>query len=62
MENELINDPKEIAEHLMLVDLARNDLAKVSLPGTVLPTNFMKIRKYRHVMHIVTNLQSKMQQ
>ncbi len=61
MENELINDPKEIAEHLMLVDLARNDLAKISLPGTVHPTNFMKIRKYRNVMHIVTNLQSKMQ-
>jgi len=61
METELINDPKEIAEHMMLVDLARNDLAKVSLPGTVHPTNLMKIRKYRNVMHIVTNLQSTMQ-
>ncbi len=54
MERELMNDPKERAEHVMLVDLARNDLAKVSEPGTVEPTIFMVPRRYKHVMHIIT--------
>ncbi len=54
MERDLMNDPKESAEHVMLVDLARNDLAKVSKPGTVEPTLYMALRRYEHVMHIVT--------
>ncbi|MFQ5711035.1 MAG: anthranilate synthase component I family protein [Candidatus Geothermarchaeales archaeon] len=54
MERELMNDPKERAEHVMLVDLARNDLAKVSNPGTVKPSIFMVPRRYKNVMHIVT--------
>ncbi len=54
MERDLMNDPKELAEHVMLVDLARNDLAKVSEPGTIEPTLYMALRKYEHVMHIVT--------
>jgi len=58
LEKELISDPKERAEHVMLVDLARNDLAKVSVPGSVTPVEFMSIRRYKHVMHIVTILES----
>lgn len=53
---ELLMDEKELAEHLMLVDLARNDLGKVSDFGTVLVNQFMDIRKYSHVMHIVSNV------
>ncbi|NHI93464.1 MAG: anthranilate synthase component I family protein [Candidatus Lokiarchaeota archaeon] len=59
MKNELINDPKEKAEHLMLVDLARNDLAKVSERGTVNALDFQAIKKYTHLMHMVTHLESK---
>ncbi|MFX1237447.1 MAG: anthranilate synthase component I family protein [Promethearchaeota archaeon] len=59
LEKQLINDPKEQAEHLMLVDLARNDLAKVSYPGTVETHEFMTIQKYQKVQHIVSKVQSK---
>ncbi|MCP4756263.1 MAG: anthranilate synthase component I [Proteobacteria bacterium] len=55
---EMMNDPKEIAEHMMLVDLGRNDLGRVSKFGTVEPTQFKYIENYSHVMHIVTNLES----
>ncbi len=58
LELELLNDIKERAEHVMLVDLARNDLAKVSKPGTVEPIDFMKIKRFRNVMHIITTLNS----
>ncbi|MFX0141283.1 MAG: anthranilate synthase component I family protein, partial [Candidatus Hodarchaeota archaeon] len=58
LENELLGDIKERAEHVMLVDLARNDLAKVSKPGTVKPIDFMKIKRFRNVMHIITTLNS----
>ena len=54
---ELLNDPKEIAEHMMLVDLGRNDLGRVSKFGSVKPTQFKYIENYSHVMHIVTNLE-----
>lgn len=54
--DELLNDEKELAEHLMLVDLARNDVGKVSKFGTVELTNYMEIQKYSHVMHIVSNV------
>jgi anthranilate synthase component 1 len=54
-----LNDPKEKAEHLMLVDLGRNDLNRVSLSGTVKVVEFMKIERYSHVMHIVSTITSK---
>ena len=56
---ELLSDKKEIAEHLMLLDLARNDVAKVSRYGTLSVTEKMVIEKYSHVMHIVSNVEGK---
>ncbi|MDD5059649.1 MAG: anthranilate synthase component I [Candidatus Omnitrophica bacterium] len=56
LEKELLNDEKERAEHLMLVDLGRNDLGRVSLPGKVKVDNFMSVEKYSHVMHIVSQV------
>jgi anthranilate synthase component I len=53
---ELLADPKERAEHLMLVDLGRNDLGRISAPGTVEVVDFMSIEKYSHVMHIVSTV------
>jgi anthranilate synthase component 1 len=52
----LMADQKERAEHLMLVDLGRNDLGRVCLPGTVAVADFMSIEKYSHVMHIVSTV------
>ena len=52
LEAELLGDPKEAAEHLMLVDLGRNDLGRVCRPGTVDVVEFMKVRRYSHVMHL----------
>jgi anthranilate synthase component 1 len=54
---ELAVDEKERAEHLMLVDLARNDLAKVCLPGTVEVTEFMRIERFSHIMHITSSVE-----
>lgn len=54
---ELRVDHKERAEHLMLVDLARNDLAKVCLPGTVEVTEFMRIERFSHIMHITSSVE-----
>ncbi|MGH3804281.1 MAG: chorismate-binding protein, partial [Pseudonocardiaceae bacterium] len=53
---ELIRDPKERAEHVMLVDLARNDLGRVCRPGSVDVVDFMDIERYSHVMHIVSTV------
>ncbi|MEU9604156.1 anthranilate synthase component I [Streptomyces sp. NPDC048057] len=53
---ELLADPKERAEHLMLVDLGRNDLGRVCEPGTVEVVDFMSIERYSHVMHIVSTV------
>ncbi len=53
---ELIADPKERAEHVMLVDLGRNDLGRVCRPGTVDVVDFMEIARYSHVMHIVSTV------
>ena len=59
LERELLADEKERAEHLMLVDLGRNDLGRVSEFGTVKCDTFMQIEKYSHVMHIVSNVTGK---
>lgn len=53
---DLLNDPKERAEHVMLIDLARNDLGKVSEFGTVTVPEFMTVQKYSHVQHIVSRV------
>ncbi|RKN04323.1 anthranilate synthase component I [Streptomyces radicis] len=53
---ELLADPKERAEHLMLVDLGRNDLGRVCRPGTVEVVDFMSVERYSHVMHIVSTV------
>ena len=58
MEKELINDSKEKAEHLMLVDLGRNDVGRVAKAGTVKVTDLMRIERYSHVMHIVTDVEA----
>ena len=55
-EDDLLNDPKELAEHLMLIDLGRNDVGRVSEIGSVKVTDKMVIEKYSHVMHIVSNV------
>ena len=55
-QEDLLNDPKEIAEHLMLIDLGRNDVGRVSEIGSVNVTDKMVIEKYSHVMHIVSNV------
>ena len=57
LEKELLNDEKEKAEHIMLVDLARNDLGKVCEKGSVKATRLMDIERYSHVMHIVSNVE-----
>tara|TARA_B100001057_G_scaffold13255_1_gene12458 strand:- start:2657 stop:4123 length:1467 start_codon:yes stop_codon:yes gene_type:complete len=54
---DLLADPKELAEHLMLIDLGRNDVGKISKTGTVKVTEKMVIEKYSHVMHIVSNVE-----
>lgn len=55
--DELLSDEKEKAEHVMLVDLGRNDLGRVSDPGTVQVRDYMVIERYSHVMHIVTHIE-----
>ncbi len=56
LEQELLADPKERAEHVMLVDLARNDLGRVCRYGTVRPLELMTVERYSHVMHIVSHI------
>ena len=60
LEKELRNDEKECAEHIMLVDLGRNDIGRISEPGTVTVTQFMDIERYSHVMHLVSHVQGKL--
>ncbi|MFA5944137.1 MAG: chorismate-binding protein [Candidatus Thermoplasmatota archaeon] len=57
LERELLSDPKEQAEHTMLVDLLRNDVAKVSAPGSVRVPERMSVERYRHVMHLVSRVE-----
>ena len=59
LERELLSDEKEKAEHVMLVDLARNDCGRVSQIGSVKVTEFMRVQKYSHVMHIVSLVEGK---
>lgn len=56
LEENLLADEKELAEHLMLVDLGRNDVGRIVKPGTVSVTDMMTIERYSHVMHIVSNV------
>ncbi len=58
MEKELLNDTKERAEHLMLVDLGRNDVGRVARAGTVKVTDLMRVERYSHVMHIVSDVEA----
>jgi len=57
LEEDLLNDPKEIAEHLMLIDLARNDVGRVAEFGSVKVTEKMIVERFSHVMHITSNVQ-----
>lgn len=59
LEKELLSDEKEKAEHVMLVDLARNDMGRISQLGTVKVSDFMSIQRYSHVMHIVSLVEGK---
>ncbi len=60
LEEDLLSDPKERAEHVMLVDLGRNDLARVCVEGSVKVDEFMRVEKYSHVMHMVSTVSGKM--
>jgi anthranilate synthase component I len=57
MEKEILEDPKERAEHIMLVDLGRNDLGRVCDPGSVRVNELMTVERYSHVMHLVSNVE-----
>ena len=56
LEREMINDPKEVAEHIMLVDLGRNDVGRVSKGGSVKVEELMRVERYSHVMHMVSDV------
>ncbi|WP_020407764.1 anthranilate synthase component I [Hahella ganghwensis] len=62
LEAELLADPKELAEHLMLIDLGRNDVGRISEIGSVTLTDKMIIERYSHVMHIVSNVTGKLKE
>jgi anthranilate synthase component 1 len=62
MEQELRDDPKEIAEHVMLVDLGRNDVGRVAVTGSVHVDEYASIERYSHVMHIVSNVQARLRE
>ncbi|MCL4149070.1 UNVERIFIED_CONTAM: hypothetical protein GTU68_010271 [Idotea baltica] len=59
LEKDLLGDPKEVAEHLMLLDLGRNDVGRVAKIGTVNPNEQFTVEHYSHVMHIVSNVEGK---
>jgi len=60
LEQELLASAKEKAEHLMLVDLGRNDLGRVCRPGTVRPVSFQQVERYSHVMHLVSRVEGRL--
>ena len=60
LELEMLNDPKECAEHLMRIDLGRNDVGRVAQTGTVKVTDMMRVEKYSHVMHMVSDVEAQL--
>jgi len=62
MEEDMVNDPKEIAEHLMLIDLGRNDVGRIAKPGSVKVTEEFGIERYSHVMHMVSNVEAEIRE
>jgi len=58
LESEMLSDPKECAEHLMLIDLGRNDVGRVAKTGTVKVTDMMRVERYSHVMHMVSDVEA----
>ena len=60
LSEQLQRDPKEKAEHVMLVDLGRNDLGRVSRPGTVRVTKYMEVERYSHVLHLVSHVEGRL--
>jgi anthranilate synthase component 1 len=62
LSKELLSDPKEIAEHVMLIDLARNDIGRIAETGSVSVTERLVVEKYSHVQHIVSNVEGKLKQ
>jgi anthranilate synthase component 1 len=60
LERELLSDPKELAEHLMLIDLGRNDVGRVAQTGSVRVTEKMIVERYSHVMHLVSNVTARL--
>ena len=60
LEQELLSDPKEIAEHIMLVDLGRNDVGRIAAVGSVAVTERLVVERYSHVMHIVSNVRGQL--
>lgn len=62
LEDELRRDEKERAEHLMLVDLGRNDVGRVSQPGSVRVSRFMEVERYSHVMHLISHVEGKLRE
>ena len=61
MEKDMVNDPKEIAEHLMLIDLGRNDVGRIAKAGSVNVTEQFGIERYSHVMHMVSNVEAELE-
>ena len=61
LEQDLLKDPKELAEHLMLIDLGRNDVGRIAETGSVVLTDKMIIERYSHVMHIVSNVTGRLE-
>lgn len=62
LEKDLMGDPKELAEHIMLVDLGRNDVGKVASPGSVTVPKLMEVERYSHVMHIVSHVEGRLRE
>lgn len=62
LEDELLSDPKELAEHLMLIDLGRNDVGRVAKTGTVRVEEMMHVERYSHVMHIVSDVHASLRE
>ncbi len=60
LELEMLNDPKEVAEHVMLIDLGRNDVGRVAKPGSVKVPEIMRVERYSHVMHMVSDVVGKL--